>query len=220
MHGEERAELARQALAGYVNGPDAPQAATSLALKKAETARAVIIVEGISDQIAIETLAVRRRRDLESEEIAVVPIGGAQAITKYLRAFGPDGENLGLAGFCDADAAENFRRGLIKTGFGEPTSTAAMASLGFYVCVRDLEDELIRAVGPDQVKTIVESQGEISAFRTFQKQPEWREQPVGDQLHRFIRSKARRSLRYARLLVDAVDLDRVPRPLDATLAHV
>jgi hypothetical protein len=29
-----------------------------------------------------------------------------------------------------------------------------------------------------------------------------------------------RKIRYATLLVDALDLDRVPRPLDGVLAHV
>jgi predicted ATP-dependent endonuclease of OLD family len=42
--------------------------------------RAVILVEGVSDQRAVEAVAERRRRDLAAEGVAVVPIGGAQAI--------------------------------------------------------------------------------------------------------------------------------------------
>lgn len=228
MDGEERARLARKALAGYVNGPNAPMKATALALRKVETSRAVILVEGISDQIAIETLAIRRGRDLDAEGITVLPSGGAQAITRYAREFGPGacpersrrGQRLVLAGLCDADAAETLRRGLTRAGVGNPRTTTDMASLGFYICVNDLEDELIRAAGPEKVEAMIESQGELGAFRTFQNQPEWRGQPIHDQLHRFFGSKARRSFRYARLLVQSVDSRRVPRPLDAVLAHV
>ncbi|CAN5543955.1 hypothetical protein BH23CHL2_BH23CHL2_18100 [soil metagenome] len=219
MDGEERAKLARKALAGYVHGPNAPIQATALALKKAETSRAVILVEGISDQIAIETLAIRRGRDLDAEGVAVLPIGGAQAITRYAREFGPIGRQLVLAGLCDADAAETLRRGLVRSGIGNPQTTADMARLGFHICIKDLEDELIRAVGTKEVQATIEAQGELGAFHTFQNQPEWREQPLHDQLHRFLRIKARRSLRYARLLVEAVEFSRVPHPLDAVLAH-
>ena len=38
------------------------------------------LVEGISDQRALEALAARRGRDLEAEGVSVVPIGGAHAI--------------------------------------------------------------------------------------------------------------------------------------------
>lgn len=220
MDGELRADLARRALAGYANGPDAPQEATFRALQKVERAEAVIVVEGISDQIAVETVARRLGRDLDAEGIAVLPVGGAHAAARYLYELGPAGEHLELAGLCDADAAETYRRAVIRAGIGRPRTTDDLARLGFHVCVRDLEDELIRAVGPDRVVAVIESQGERGPWRTFQKQPEWRSRPIGDQLHRFIGSKARRSLRYARLLVEAVPLDRVPRPLTGVLEHV
>ena len=64
---------------------------------------------------------------------------------------------------------------------------------------------------------IVEEQGELSAFRTFQKQPAKRDLGLEEQLWRFMWN---RKIRYAPLLVDALDLDRVPRPLDGVLAHV
>jgi hypothetical protein len=41
-----------------------------------------------------------------------------------------------------------------------------------------------------------------------------------EQLRRWLGSGGRRKIRYARLLVDALDLARVPRPLDGVLAHV
>ena len=91
VDGERRRRLAREALDGYASGPDAPIEATATALTKAESARSVVLVEGISDQIALETLASRRGQDLGAEGIVIVPIGGAQAVTRYLVRFGPEG---------------------------------------------------------------------------------------------------------------------------------
>ena len=93
-----------------------------------------------------------------------------------------------------------------------------MERLGFYVCVDDLEDELIRAIGAGLVEALIDSQGDVGSFRSLQRQPQWRGQPAAAQLRRFLGSGARRKLRYARLLVGAVDLDRLPHPLDALLS--
>jgi hypothetical protein len=41
-----------------------------------------------------------------------------------------------------------------------------------------------------------------------------------DQLRRFFGSGGRRKIRYARFLVEALELDRVPSPLDGVLRHV
>jgi hypothetical protein len=43
---------------------------------------------------------------------------------------------------------------------------------------------------------------------------------VEQQLRRWLGSGGRRKTRYATLLVQAVELERVPRPLDGVLAHV
>ena len=77
---------------------------------QAVTMRAVVLVEGISDQRAVEALAARRGRNLAAEGISVVPIGGAQAIGRFLDRFGPRGLDLTLAGLCDAAEEGDFRR--------------------------------------------------------------------------------------------------------------
>jgi OLD-like protein len=182
--------------------------------------RAVVLVEGRSDQEALETLARRRGHDLEGERISVVSIGGAQAIGRYLERFGPGGLDLGLAGLCDDGEEGDFRRGLERAGLGPVRTRSELEKLGFYVCVADLEDELIRALGAPSVERVVDAQGELGAFRTLQKQAAWRGRPVESQLRRFLGSGATRKIRYARLLVEALDLERVPRPLDQVLAHV
>jgi hypothetical protein len=220
MDDATRRGLAREALAGYVHGPAAATEATAQALEKVDGASAIVLVEGISDQIAVETLAARRGRDLVAEGVVVVPMGGAHAVSRFGELFGPDGMGVRLAGLCDAAEEEVFRRGLASAGIGSPQTRSDMERLGFYVCVEDLEDELLRAVGVAGVEALFDSQGDLGSFRTLQGQPAWRHQDVRSQLRRFLGSGARRKLRYARLLVETVDPDEVPRPLDAVLTNI
>ena len=187
---------------------------------EAVDARAVVLVEGISDQRALEALAERRGRDLDAEGISIVPIGGAQAIGRFLHLFGPQGLDVRLAGLCDAAEENDFRRGLERAGFGSQLTRVDMERLGFYVCVADLEDELIRALGATSVEQVVAAQDELGSFRTLQKQAAWQGRATEEQLRRFMGSGGSRKIRYARLLVEALDLAHVPRPLDLVLAHV
>jgi hypothetical protein len=185
-----------------------------------ESARTVVLVEGISDQVALEALAQRRGRNLDAESISIVPIGGAQAIGNFLDRFGPNGDDVKLAGLCDAGEEGDFRRGLERAGLGSNLTRTEMEQLGFYVCDADLEDELIRTIGAAAVERVVAAQGELRSFRTLQKQAAWHGRSTEEQLRRFMGSGGRRKIRYARLLVDALDLAQVPRPLDRVLAHV
>ena len=182
--------------------------------------RAVVLVEGISDRAALEALAERRGRDLAAEGVTIVPIGGAQAAARYLSRLGPQGLGLRLAGLCDAAEEGEFRRGLERAGLASAPTRQDMEALGFYVCVADLEDELIRAVGAARIERIAEAEGDLPAFRTLQKQPAWQGRPTEEQLHRWMGSGGRRKIRYARLLVHALEPAQVPRPLARVLDHV
>jgi hypothetical protein len=181
----------------------------------ARSPRAVVLVEGPSDRVALETLAERHNRNLEADRISVVPIGGAQALGRYLRDLAPRG--VRLTGLYDAGEEPDVTRTLERAGFGKDLTRADLETLGFYVCVEDLEDELLRAVGTVGALGIIEAQGELKAFRTLQKQPVQRDWPIERQLHRFIGVKAGRKARYARLLVEALEPGRVPRPLAGVL---
>ena len=125
----------------------------------------VVLVEGVTDRIALEAVAAKLGRDLAAESIEIVPIGGAQAIRRAYAEY----EGRRVKGLCDAGEERWFRRVL-----GDAT----------YVCVRDLEDELIRALGPDRVQEVVARQGELETFRSFQNQVFWRGRPVERQLQR------------------------------------
>jgi hypothetical protein len=173
-----RADDSEELLAGYVSGPAAATEATLAALPRAAAARAVVLVEGVSDQIAVETLAARHGRDLAVEGIVVLPTGGVHGMTRYLRRFGPEGTGARLAGLCDAAEEHIVRRGLAAAGLGSPGSRADLERLGFFVCVRD----------------------------------------EAAQLRRFLGAGSQRKLRYARLLTEAIDTGRIPRPLEAVLS--
>jgi hypothetical protein len=181
---------------------------------------AVVLVEGESDRGALEALARRRGRDLAVERLAVLPMGGSKNITKFLDRFGPSGLDVRLAGLCDEAEEGDYRRALERAGLGALSTRDDLERFGFYVCVPDLEGELIRALGADAVEAVIESLGQTGRLRTFLKQPEWRDRTREDQLHRFLGVGAGRKIAAAPLLVEALDLDRVPRPLDAVLAHV
>ncbi|MCK2214717.1 ATP-dependent endonuclease [Actinomadura sp. ATCC 31491] len=178
--------------------------------------RTVVLVEGVSDKAAVEALAARRGRDLAAEGVTVVAMGGATNIGAYLRKYA--GSGLRLAGLCDAREEDDFRRGLERAGLApDPDS---LEGLGFFVCDADLEDELIRALGPAAVERVIDAEGELGSFRTLQKQPGWRGRDPHDQLRRFMGSGSGRKIRYSALLVAALDPGRVPRPLDRLLEHL
>jgi hypothetical protein len=159
---------------------------------------AVVLVEGITDRLALEAVAQRLGRDLEGVEI--VAIGGAQAIRRAFAEY--EGERV--AGLCDEGEERWFRRVL-----GDAT----------HVCDKDLEDELIRAVGVARVQEVVAAQGELDTFRSFQNQPAWRGRPVEAQLRRWLQNGGR-YLRYPPLLVEVLEPDEIPRPLECVLAAV
>jgi hypothetical protein len=173
---------------------------------KADT---VVLAEGWSDQAAIETLADRVGLNLAAMGIAVLPIGGATNARQFADRFGSQGLGLRLAGLYDIPEERHFLRalsgGMVTSAFGRTDAER----LGFYACSEDLEDELIRALGPDAVEQVVTAEGEIGALRRFQVQPAQLGRPVHAQLRRFIGTRAGRKIRYGALLAGALDLANI-----------
>lgn len=195
-------------------------AATAYARQAAPGSCAVILVEGLSDQSALVTLAARSGRNLGEEGVFVVPMGGATNIGHFLARFGPDGFGVRLAGLCDEAEEDAFRRGLERAGLRPGLTRGSLARLGFYVCVADLEDEMIRSLGAALVERLIADQGELASFRTFCRQPAQRNRTREQQLRRFMGTRSGRKAHYGRVLADALDLTGVPRPLDRVLAQV
>lgn len=169
--------------------------------------RTVILVEGTSDRLALDALARRRGRDLDAEGVAIVAMGGFGNLPRVLAQY----DGVRLAGLYDSGEERHFLRAL------GCSDRAELERGGFFACTRDLEDELTRALGAEGVQRVLADQGELRAFRTYQKQPAHRDRPLEEQLHGFMWN---RKQRYAVLLVEAVEPERVPRPLDRVLEHV
>jgi hypothetical protein len=204
--------------AGGSGGPLVAAAAHTLAAGVGS--RAVVLVEGISDQVAVEALAVARGRDLAAEGIAVLPIGGATSIGRFLGVFGPQGADVAVAGLCDAAEEGSFRRGLERAGMGTDLGRDDLERLGFFVCVDDLEDELIRALGTDRVVQVIEANGDLRSWQILQRQPAQQGRGTQQQLRRFMGTTSGRKIAYGRHLVEALDAYHVLRPLDLLLAYL
>ena len=107
--------------------------------------------------------------------------------------------------------------GLLRDGVTDPV---AVAAAGFFGCDQDLEDEVIRAAGPDLVLQTLAARGELALFRTFQSQPAQRIRSVEAQLHRFAGTASGRKTRFAADVIAALPADRIPDPLVALLDAV
>jgi Overcoming lysogenization defect protein-like, TOPRIM domain len=180
------------------------------------TLSSVLLVEGPSDAVAVRVLAERLGRDLDAEGVSTVAMGGYGNLGRFLEQYGPAGLDVRLAGLYDAPEEHQFSRGLSRAGFGSSLTRADLEQLGFYACDANLEDELTRAMGPAAMEELLEAHGELRSFRTYQKQPAHRHEAIETQLSGFLWN---RKLAYGALIVDALDLDRIPRPLTRVLDH-
>ncbi|WP_406143145.1 TOPRIM nucleotidyl transferase/hydrolase domain-containing protein [Streptomyces sp. NBC_01012] len=182
-------------------GPQAP--ASDLAARLG--VRTAVLLEGASDLAAVETLAARRGLDLAAEGVCVVAMGGAMSIGRYAALLGPPGLGLRLRGLCDEGEQRFYDRGLRRAGASQQ---------GFFVCVADLEDELIRALGTARAEEVVRAEGDLRAWQTFLCQPSQHGRAREQQLRRFLGTKKGRKIRYGRLLVEALGPGEMPAPLD------
>jgi hypothetical protein len=177
----------------------------------------VVLVEGVSDAAAVEAFGAKLGHRLPSATTAVVPIGGATNIARVLARVAERVPALRVKGLYDSAEERLFARGLERAGLGHDLDRRTLAALGFHVCVDDLEDELIRAVGPERVVDVITARGELRSFRSFQAQPAQRDVPLPAQLHRFMGTRSGRKEHYAAALVDALAPVDAPLPLQRLL---
>ncbi|MEU9802587.1 TOPRIM nucleotidyl transferase/hydrolase domain-containing protein [Streptomyces sp. NPDC051000] len=198
----------RKAVGDWANGGPGKPAGDLAELLGLRTA---VLLEGPSDLAAVEALAERRGRDLTAEGVGVVSMGGAMSVGCHAGLLGPPGLGLRLTGLCDEREQPFYERGLERAGAPRQ---------GFFVCVADLEEELIRALGTARVEEIVRAEGDLRAWQTFLHQPAQHDRPRHRQLRRFLGTKKGRKIRYGRLLVEALDPEGAPAPLDDLLGSL
>ncbi len=156
----------------------------------------VILVEGESDRLALETIA--RRLGMPVPHIRAV--GGSRGARRAVGAL-PGERVLGLV---DAAERADFARVIDEV----------------FVCDPDLEGELVRALGAEGVEAVIAAQGGLESFRRLQRQPAQRVRSPEAQLARFFGGRSGNKQRYARLLAEALPLDGIPAPLADLLAAV
>ncbi|WP_370070102.1 TOPRIM nucleotidyl transferase/hydrolase domain-containing protein [Streptacidiphilus sp. MAP5-3] len=182
---------------------------------------AVVLVEGVSDRVALEVVARRRGIGLGAAGVSVVAMHGITNVGRFLAYYGATAPGVRVAGLYDEAEGRFVRRGLEQvglTGMAADEARDGLEAHGFYCCSADLEDELIRALGPEAVEDLVAAEGELRSFRTLQKQPALRARSLHDQLRRLMSGRSGGKERYAALMAEAVALEQVPRPLAQVLA--
>ncbi|MFJ9588925.1 TOPRIM nucleotidyl transferase/hydrolase domain-containing protein [Streptomyces acidicola] len=173
--------------------------------------RAAVLLEGPSDVAAVNALAESRGRNLAAEGVCVLSIGGAMSVGRYAGLLGSPGLGLRLTGLCDEAERPYYARGFER---------ASAAQQSFFVCAADLEDELIRALGVTRVEELVRAEGDLRALQTFLRQPAQQGRAPQQLFRRFFGTKKGRKIHYGRVLVEALDDDRVPAPLGGLLSSL
>ncbi|MFE1212571.1 TOPRIM nucleotidyl transferase/hydrolase domain-containing protein [Streptomyces albidoflavus] len=198
----------REAVGGWVNGGPGERARELAGRLGVRTA---VLLEGLSDLAAVETLAARQGRDLAAEGVCVVQMAGAMNVGRYALTLGPPGLGLRLTGLCDIRERPFYER-----GFGRAGAPADAV----FACSDDLEDELVRALGTARVEELVHAEGDDRAWQTFLRQPAQLGRPRPQQLRRFLGTKKGRKIRYGHLLVEALGPGQVPAPLTHLFASL
>jgi len=182
--------------------------------------RTIVLVEGVTDELALMLAARRSGRDLEAEGVSVVPINGAHAISRFLQRLAAEEPRANLAGLYDEGEEEVIRAALERAGYGPCLDRSGLERVGFFACSADLEDELVRAAGVTILSTLIELEGNTQPWHTFRKQRAWQGRPVDQQFRRFIRSVSDRNSRYIRAIVETIDPSKLPRPLRLLLDYI
>jgi hypothetical protein len=172
----------------------------------------VVLLEGPSDVAAVRAVAAAYGVTDSAHRYRLVDMGGVTNIRRHLEAIRSASVPVRVMGMCDAGEARFFVRALQAMGDGRH-GEAVLAPHGFSVCEADLEDELIRALGPERVLDVLFRLGLRETLATFQRQPAWRDRPLPEQLHRFAGVASGRKTLLAGALAEALAPHEAPAPL-------
>lgn len=177
---------------------------------------AVVLLEGRSDVAAVRTAAATAEVDLS--DVHLVDLGGITNIRSHLVAlardgFIPDGSGAAqVLGMCDAAETRFVESALAATGHWV-RDASDLPSAGFFVCVADLEDELLRALGTRRVLGVLDRMGLRGKLEALAQQPAWRDRSLHEQLHRFAGVASGRKEVLAAALTAELTAEDLPEPL-------
>lgn len=182
-----------------------------------DAAPALVLLEGPSDVAALEAVLAVREPAVPRTAYRLVDMGGVTNTATHLRT--ATTASPSVLGLCDAAEAWVVVRALQEQGLAV-RGAEDLPAHGFFVCERDLEEELIRALGVDGCLVLLEGMGLGHRFRSFSRQRAWAERPVEDRLHRFAGVASGRKIRLAGAMAAALRPDRVPPPIAGLVASV
>ena len=183
------------------------------------TIRTLVLVEGESDAAAVRAVSNLIGFDLARHHVWLQSTNGVTNYSRALSMFMLEHPHAGFCGLYDV-ADERYVRRALSSVAAPLTDDTSVESFGFFACVADLEDELIRALGSESVEHVIEQQGELASLRRFQAMPQHRGTPVEQQLRRFLGTRATRKIRSAQRLVEALTVDQLPAPLAGLAARL
>lgn len=177
--------------------------------------RVVVLLEGASDVAALRVLLSGTPMD---GAVDLVDMRGVTNVRRFLDDVLRGGDVARVLGLCDEAEQAYVAQALARAG--ADLQASEMADLGFHICHADLEDELIRALGPERTVAQLAELGLATRFAQFCQQPAWRDRPLAEQLRRFAGVASGRKALLAEALATALSTDEAPPPLAALLAQL
>ena len=175
-----------------------------------------VLLEGPSDVAAVRAVAEHVGLRLDRRGVRLVDMGGATNVRRHLHDCAGARMSPRVLGMCDIKEAGFFVRALRDLGC-DVSSADELPRWGFHVCDRDLEDELMRALGPARVRAVLDGLRLSDRFATFTRQPAWVERDFHEQARRFAGVASGRKELMAAALASALDPDALPMPLRGLL---
>lgn len=181
-----------------------------------DDAGTVVLLEGRSDVAAVRAAA--RTAGVDLSGVRLVDMGGITNVRGHLVALARDGFTadgsgaVQLLGMCDAAETRFVESALAATGQWV-RDASDLPSAGFFVCVADLEDELLRALGTTRALEVLGRLGLSDKLDALRHQPAWRDRPLLEQLHRFAGVASGRKELLAGELTAELAGEELPEPL-------
>lgn len=170
----------------------------------------VVLLEGASDVAAVRAAALVL--GVDDGQVRYVDLRGITNVRAHLDRLTADEPDTVVLGMCDAKEAHFVVRALTANG-GWARDADDLPASGFFVCHSDLEDELIRALGPDRAVAVLRQEGLLDKLAVLQQQPAWRGRPLEEALHRFAGVASGRKELFAGALAATLTPETVPEPL-------
>ena len=92
--------------------------------------RTIVLVEGVTDELALMLAARRLGRELAADGVFAVPINGAHAISRFLRRLAVEEPRANLAALYDVGEEGVIRAALERAGFGPNLDRSGLERIG------------------------------------------------------------------------------------------